>query len=128
MSAINLVAITSIILHGRIIEPDTEFACEYSHAKKLVDGGSARLKSDDSLKNDENVDENSAKTLGNTGVNGDQTPPDNTDLKDKLDDLTVPKLKELAKKHEIQLDSDDKKEQIIEKIIALGVNIDEENV
>lgn len=135
MAAIILIAITSIFLHGRIIEPGTEFACDHSHAKKLVDGGSARLKSAEARKSDENTGKKDGIPPGNddgnnenSGGNGEQTPPENINLQEKLDGLLVPELKELAKKHAIQLDSDDKKAQIIEKIIASGVNIDEENI
>lgn len=114
-SAIILVAITSVFHQGRIVQPDEEFACDLEHAKKLVKGGSARLKVEEKAqKNDENDDKNTDFSH---------------DLKTKLEAITVPKLKELAQKHEIALDSDDLKPQIIEKIMAAGVILDEkENV
>lgn len=114
MGALILTAITSVFLHGRIIQPGTEFACDMEHAKKLVKGGSARLKS--------------TGISENTDGNGEKTPDLNVDLTKKLDNITVPKLKEMAQKYEITLSSDDNKPQIIEKIIAAGVKFDEENV
>jgi len=104
MTAILLTARTFVALHGRIIEPGTTFACEQDYAKKLVAGGSAELK------------------LSGNSV------PENTDLASKLDDLTVEKLKELAQKHEISLESAAKKAEIIGKIIASGVVIDDTDV
>lgn len=122
MTAILLTARTFVALHGRIIEPGTVFACEKDYAKKLVTGGSAEL----------NLSKNAVKNGENTGGNGDgksaQTPPESTDLASKLDDLTVEKLKGLAQKHEISLESATKKAEIIEKIIASGVVIDETDV
>ena len=118
MTAILLTARTFVALHGRIIEPGTTFACEQDYAKKLVAGGSAELK----------LSKNAVKNGGNGDGNGVHTPPANTDLASKLDDLTVEKLKELAQKHEISLESATKKAEIIEKIIASGVVIDETDV
>ena len=116
-----LIAITSVFLHGRIIEPGKEFACDLSHAKKLVEGDSARLKGG---KAPENTGENGE----NQGKNAENTPDNSADLQEKLDGLTVAKLKELAQKHEIQLKSDDNKAEIIEKIITTGIELDETDI
>lgn len=118
MNAILLTARTFVALHGRIIEPGTTFTCEQDYAKKLVAGGSAELK----------LSENAVKTDENSSESGAQTPPENTDLASKLDALTVDKLKDIAQKHEISLEPATKKAEIIEKIIASGVVIDETDV
>ena len=47
-------------------------------------------------------------------VDGEELPDDEIDL----NKLTVPQLKELAAKREIDIDSDDKKQEIIDKIKA----------
>lgn len=114
MTAILLTAQTFVALHGRIIEPGTTFACEQDYAKKLVAGGSAELK----LRGNAN----------SSDKNGENTSSKSAELQAKLEDLNVNMLKALAKKHSVELESDDKKAEIIEKIIASGVIIDETDV
>ena len=112
-----LIAITSVFLHGRIIEPGKEFACDISHAINLVAGGSAEFKEPLTAYLHENKGENVADITDSSAY-----------LAGKLDGLTVAKLKELAQKYEIQLKSDDNKTEIIEKIIAAGIELDETDI
>ncbi len=110
MASTILIANTSVFLHGRIIEPGDEFTCDLQHAKRLVESGSATLKPRKVDIEPQNEAENTVNIQENS-----------SNLMKKLDAFTVPKLKELAQKHEIQLDSDDKKAEIIKKIIESGV-------
>ncbi len=142
MATVILIAETSVFHHGQILPSGTEFACAMDYAKKLVAGGSARLKiaeknngdsqdnnlGTDSQKDNQNSGENSQNDSQNGGKSNNDNLDFNKELEAKLDELTVPKLKELAKKHEITLDSDDKKPEIIKKIVAAGVKLDETNI
>lgn len=112
-----LVAKTSVLHYGVIIPPGEEFACDLSHAKKLISGGSAEMKDLKQAKNGQKSGEN------------DENPMDPTfELIAKLNEINVPLLKDLAKKHDIELDSDDKKPQIVKKLVEAGVKLDEEDV
>lgn len=104
MSAIILIATTSVFHHGQIIPPGREFACDMEKAKKLVEGGSARMKN--SEKTDEPVDQKRALLEGST----------------------VPKLTAFAEKKEISLDSATKKPEIIQKILDSGVEVNETDI
>lgn len=104
MSAVILIAITSVFHHGQIIPPGREFACDMEKAKKYVEGGSAKLKN--SEKTNETVDPKRAL----------------------LEGLTVQKLTSLAEKKEVSLDSATKKPDIIQKILDSGVEINETDI
>lgn len=119
-----LIAITSVIHHGVILQPGEEFACELGYAKKLIKGGSAMLKGATEAENVPKTDENGEID----SENGGNAPISDTDFFKKLDGLTVPKLKEITKKHQISLASEDKKDEIIQKIIDSGVDLDEEDI
>lgn len=119
-----LVAITAVMHHGVIIKPGEEFSCELNHAKKLVAGGSAEMKVKDEFGQSIQTD----KDGENEGGHGEDPIDPTFELIAKLNEINVPLLKELAKKHGVELDSDDKKPQIIKKLMAVGVKLDEENV
>lgn len=106
-----LEAITAVMHHGVIIKPGEAFSCELNHAKKLVAGGSARLR-------EREVED----TLVPDGAD------QHAEKRETLEKLTIPTLKEFAGKHDISIDSDDNKPEIIQKIIDAGVELDGENI
>lgn len=97
-----LKAKTAIFLRGRILQPDTEFSCEFNYAKKLVAADSAELV-----------------------VKADHKK-ESLDL--LLEDLTIPKLKKLAEENGVKIDSDNKKPDIIKKLVEANVMLNETNI
>ncbi|MEK5069809.1 hypothetical protein [Sporosarcina sp. FSL K6-1508] len=103
--AIVLEAITHVWFAGRMIPPGQVFSADDAFGKKLIQGGSAKVR------------EAAAQEAS--------VSPDEEE-RVKLEGLTVPLLKALAKKNDVNLSADDKKDDIVEKLIESGVKFDED--
>lgn len=107
--AIVLQAIEHVWHAGRIIPPGDVFSAEDSFAKKLINGGSAKVN-------------NSVETQKASG-------DPYAELRKTFLKLSERELRELASKNNVELTSKDTtKGKITQKLIDAGVTIDETNV